>query len=76
MQIESLFRYKCNYPFISGKYGASDLNWSFKSQLTKFIKRFFVDPYKMEEKEWFEQWTTENNINVIEKFRALRDALK
>ena len=54
----------------------SDLNWSFRSQLTKFIKRFVADPYKTEEKEWFEQWTTENNIKAMAKFRALRDVLK
>lgn len=55
---------------------SSDLNWSFRSQLAKFIKRFVVDPYKEEEKEWFEQWTTENSIKVMAKFRELRDALK
>lgn len=54
----------------------SDLNWSFRIQLTKFIKRFVVDPYKTEEKEWFEQWTTENGIKAMAKFGALRDALK
>lgn len=54
----------------------SDLKWSFRSQLTKFIKRFVADPYKTEEKEWFEQWTTENNIKAMAKFRALRDVLK
>ena len=56
--------------------GASDLNWSLKSQLVKFIKRFIQDPYKLEEKEWFEQWTKENGIDAMEKFRALRNALK
>lgn len=55
---------------------ASDLNWSFGSQLAKFIKRFVADPYKAEEKEWFEQWITENGINAMAKFKALRDALK
>ena len=54
----------------------SDLNWSFRSQLTKFIKRFVADSYKAEEKEWFEQWTKENNIKAMVKFRALRDVLK
>ena len=54
----------------------SDLNWSFRSQLTKFIKRFVADPYKTEEKEWFEQWTAENSINAMVKFKALRDVLK
>lgn len=56
--------------------GALDLNWSLKSQLVKFIKRFIQDPYKLEEKEWFEQWTKENGIDAMEKFRALRNALK
>lgn len=54
----------------------SNLNWSFKSQLTKFIKRFVVEPYKDEEKEWFEQWAAENKIKVMTKIRILRDALK
>lgn len=54
----------------------SDLNWSFRSQLTKFIKRFDADPYKAEEKEWFEQWIMGNGINAMAKFRALRDVLK
>ena len=54
----------------------SDLNWSFRSQLAKFIKRFVADPYKTEEKEWFEQWTTEKSIKAMAKFRALRDALR
>lgn len=54
----------------------SDLNWSFKSQLMKFIKRFIADTYKTEEKEWFGQWTIGNGINAMAKFRALRDVLK
>lgn len=54
----------------------SNLNWSFRSQLTKFIKRFVADPYKAEEKEWFEELTKANNIKAMEKFRTLRDALK
>lgn len=54
----------------------SELNWSFKSQFVKFIKRFVADPYKLEEKEWFEEWTEENSINAMGKFRSLRDLLK
>lgn len=54
----------------------SDLNWSFKSQLMKFIRRFVADPYKVEEKEWFEQWTRENDINAVLKFRILGEAFK
>lgn len=55
---------------------SSDLNWSFRSQLVKFIKRFISDPYKEEEKEWFEQWTKENSIGAMTKFKALRNALE
>lgn len=54
----------------------SNLNWSFKSQLAKFIKRFIKDPYKIEEQEWFEKWTMENGINIRLKFKLLRDVLK
>lgn len=54
----------------------SNLNWSFRSQLKKFIKRFVADPYKAEEKEWFEELIKVNNIKAMEKFRTLRDALK
>ena len=31
---------------------SSSLNWSFKSQVSKFIKRFLKDPYRNEDKEW------------------------
>lgn len=55
---------------------ASDLNWSFKSQLVKFIKRFIADPFKVEEKNWFEEWAMENNINSMAKFKILRDILR
>lgn len=54
----------------------SDLKWSFRSQLVKFIKRFVADPYKVEEKEWFERWMQEQGIDVMAKFKALRDVLK
>lgn len=55
---------------------SSDLNWSFRSQLVKFIKRFISDPYKEEEKEWFKQLTKENSIGATTKFKALRNALE
>lgn len=51
---------------------ASDLNWSLKSQLVKFINRFIKDPYKEEEKQWFKQWTAVNGIDAATKFKALR----
>lgn len=51
---------------------ASNLNWSLKSQLAKFIKRFISEPYKEEEKQRFEQWTEENGIDAVAKFKSLR----
>lgn len=51
---------------------ASDLNWSLKSQLVKFINRFIKDPYKKEEKEWFKQWTAENGVDAVAKLKSLR----
>lgn len=55
---------------------ASMLNWSLKSQLMKFIKRFMKDPYNNKEREWFKNWTEEKGINVLEKFRALGKMLR
>ena len=54
---------------------ASNLNWSFKSQLIKFIKRFFKDPYRNENTEWIKKLTVENNINIKQKFQMLRKIL-
>ena len=51
---------------------ASNLNWSFKSQLIKFIKRFFKDPYRNEDTEWIKKLTVENNINIKQKFQMQR----
>lgn len=53
----------------------SNLNWVFKSQVTKFIKRFFKNPYKEEERQWLVRWTAENNIDVISKLKALNKIL-
>ena len=53
----------------------SGLCWSLKSKVVRFIKRFVTDPYKAEEKEWIKQWAIENSVDVIEKFRILREAL-
>lgn len=52
---------------------ASALNWSLKSQVVKFINRFLKNPYKEEEKKWFEQWSVENNIDAVAKFKTLRN---
>lgn len=50
---------------------ASNLNWSFRSQIMKFRKRFLKDPYKAEEKQWIEKMAADNNIDIIGKIRTL-----
>lgn len=50
---------------------ASDLNWAFKSQVVKFIKRFFKDPYRDEDTEWIKKLASENNVNIKMKLLAL-----
>lgn len=54
---------------------ASDLNWAFKSQVAKFIKRFFSDPYRNEDRKWIKKLASENNINIKSKLKILRTLL-
>lgn len=49
----------------------SDLNWSLKSQVTKFIKRFYKNPYRDEDTIWIKKLAIENNINVKVKLQSL-----
>ena len=51
---------------------ASDLNWSFRSQLAKFIKRFWKDPYRIEDKKWMQDLISHYQINVKSRILALR----
>lgn len=53
----------------------SNLNWSLKSKLIKFIKRFIREPYKDEEKQWIEKWAMSNRIDIIGKFRIISKIL-
>lgn len=50
---------------------ASDLQWSFKSQIVKFIKRFWQEPYKDEDKKWIQKLLAGKNIKVKRKFAIL-----
>lgn len=50
---------------------ASELNWAFRSQVVKFVKRFFKEPYRVEDTIWIKRLTCENNINVKMKLTAL-----
>lgn len=53
----------------------SDLKWSFRSQIVKFIKRFWKDPYKKEEKKWMSKLVEERKIRVKSKFTDLQKLL-
>lgn len=50
---------------------ASDLNWDFKSQIMKFIRRFWKEPYKDEDKQWMQKLVNDNHVKVKSKFTAL-----
>lgn len=54
---------------------SSNLDWSFKSQVTKFIKRFYKEPYRDEDTTWIKKLAAENNINVKLKLQTLRKLL-
>lgn len=51
---------------------ASNLNWTFRSHLSKFIKRFWKEPYRNKDTVWMERIVHEKNIKVKSKFLALR----
>ena len=53
----------------------SNMNWSFKSHLIKFIKRFLTDPYRVEDKLWIKKLAVKNNINIKNKLKILRNLL-
>lgn len=53
----------------------SSLNWSFKSQIKKFINRFIKDPYKTEEKEWMDKCIVKYKIKMKTKFLELTSYL-
>lgn len=54
---------------------SSSLNWSFKSQVSKFIKRFLKDPYRNEDKEWILDLTAKKGFSIKVKLEALSKLL-
>lgn len=54
---------------------SSSLNWSFKSQVSKFIKRFLKDPYRNEDKEWILDLAAKKGISIKVKLEALSKLL-
>ena len=54
---------------------SSSLNWSFKSQVSKFIKRFLKDPYRNEDKEWILDLAAKKGFSIKVKLAALSKLL-
>ena len=54
---------------------SSSLNWSFKSQVSKFIKRFLKDPYRNEDKEWILYLAAKKGFSIKVKLAALSKLL-
>ena len=50
---------------------ASDLKWTFRSQVAKFIKRFWKEPYKKEDKQWIDKIMSDRKIKIKSKFAEL-----
>lgn len=50
----------------------SDLNWTFKSQVTKFLKRFWRDPYREKDLKWMQELVKKHEIAVKTKFVQLK----
>jgi hypothetical protein len=53
----------------------SELNWTFRSQVAKFIRRFWKDPYRDTDREWMEKIVCDNHISVKSKFSALNKVI-
>ena len=54
---------------------ASNLNRAFRSQLSKFIKRFLKDPYREEDVTWIREFEKKNEINLKDKITHLSKLL-
>ena len=54
---------------------SSDLHWSFRSQVTKFIKRFIKEPYRNEDSEWIHKLSKTYNFSIKVKLIALSKLL-
>ena len=50
---------------------AADLDWAFRSQLSRFIRRFLKDPYREEDKAWIRELEKKYGIKLEEKLRTL-----
>lgn len=49
----------------------TDMNWSFRSQTEKFIRRFWKAPYQEREKQWMTGFCNAHGVSAKEKMKAL-----
>lgn len=49
----------------------SELNWSFRSQIARFVRRFFSDPYRKEDNTWILNLARERNVKIKSKLQRL-----
>lgn len=54
---------------------SSDLRWSFRSQVMKFVKRFIKEPYRNEDAEWISKLSETYGFSIKSKLIALRELL-
>ncbi|MBQ7564020.1 MAG: hypothetical protein IJT16_08525 [Lachnospiraceae bacterium] len=50
---------------------AADLAWTFRSQLSRFIRRFLKDPYREEDTAWIREFEKKCDIKPEEKLKTL-----
>lgn len=53
----------------------SHLDWSFRSQVTKFIKRFLKEPYRNEDTKWIRALAAKYGFSIKEKLATLSKLL-
>ena len=53
----------------------SELNWAFRSQVTKFIKRFLTDPYREDDRKWFRSRALACGVSIKNKMAELSKLL-
>lgn len=49
----------------------SGLNWNLRGQLVRFVKRFWREPYREQEKVWMKDFCAEHKISTKDKLAAL-----
>lgn len=50
---------------------ASNLNWSYKSKLGNFVRRFWSDPDKQKDKQWVKVYCERYGVSFAEKVKKL-----